>query len=101
MSQLLLQEFLRCAAAATFLFALGCPLAVPAIKNMAVVVSAGSKLADGPLAGLVKYCKGAAKAGPDGKNFVIVFKNPDSPEMRVALQELFGSFTDVKVTIRK
>ena len=101
MSQLLLQKFLRCAAAATFLFALGCPLAVPAIKNMAVVVSAGSKLADVPLADLVKYCKGTAKAWPDGKSFVIVLKNPDSPEMRVALQKLFGSSTDAKVAIAK
>ena len=68
---------------------------------MAVVVSAGSKLADVPLADLVKYCKGAAKAWPDGKSFVIVLKNPDSPEMRVALQKLFGSSTDAKVAIAK
>jgi ABC-type phosphate transport system substrate-binding protein len=57
---------------------------------MAVVASAGSKLADVPLTELVKYCKGSAKAWPDGRNFVIVLKNPDLPEMRVALQKLFG-----------
>jgi hypothetical protein len=72
------------------LFALACTPAVPAIKNMAVVASAGSKLADVPLTELVKYCKGSAKAWPDGRNFVIVLKNPDLPEMRVALQKLFG-----------
>jgi len=71
-------------------FALACTAAVPAIKNMAVVASAGSKLADVPLTELVKYCKGSAKAWPDGRNFVIVLKNPDLPEMRVALQKLFG-----------
>ena len=75
---------------AAILFALACTPAVPAIKNMAVVASAGSKLADVPLTELVKYCKGSAKAWPDGRNFVIVLKNPDWPEMRVALQKLFG-----------
>ena len=65
-------------------------------------VSAGSKLADVPLADLIKYCKGAAKAWPDGKNFVIVLKNPDSPEMHIALQKLFGgSASDAKVAIAK
>jgi len=72
------------------LFGLACTPVVPAIKNMAVVASAGSKLADVPLTELVKYCKGSAKAWPDGRNFVIVLKNPDLPEMRVALQKLFG-----------
>jgi hypothetical protein len=75
---------------AAILFALACTPAVPAIKNMAVVASAGSKLADVSLTDLVKYCKGSAKAWPDGRNFVIVLKNPDLPEMRVALQKLFG-----------
>ena len=75
---------------AAILVALACTPAVPAIKNMAVVASAGSKLADVPLTELVKYCKGSAKAWPDGRNFVIVLKNPDLPEMRVALQKLFG-----------
>ncbi len=70
--------------------ALVCTPAVPATKNMAVVVSAGSKLADVALVDLTKYCKGTAKAWPDGKNFVIVMKNPDAPEMHVALQKLFG-----------
>jgi hypothetical protein len=75
---------------AAILFAIACTPAVPAIKNMAVVASAGSKLADVPLSELVKCCKGSAKAWPDGRNFVIVLKNPDLPEMRVALQKLFG-----------
>jgi hypothetical protein len=75
---------------AAILFAIACTPAVPAIKNMAVVASAGSKLTDVPLTELVKYCKGSAKAWPDGRNFVIVLKNPDLPEMRVALQKLFG-----------
>src|SRR5882724_3870786 len=92
---------LRCAAA-MLLFAFACTPAVPAIKNMAVVVSAGSKLTDVPLADLVKYCKDASKAWPDGKTFVIVLKNPDAPEMHAAFQKLFGgNMTDAKATIAK
>ena len=76
--------------------------AVPAVKNMAVVVSAGSKLADVSLAELSKYCKGTAKAWPDGKNFVIVLKNPEAPEMHAALQKLFGGVgADAKAAIAK
>ena len=82
-------KLMRCAFTA-ILFGLACTPVVPASKNMAVVASAGSKLADVPLTELVKYCKGSAKAWPDGRNFVIVLKNPDLPEMRVALQKLFG-----------
>ena len=63
---------------------------VAAVKNMAVVVSMGSKLSDIPLADLIKLCKGIQKAWPDGKSFTIVVRNPESPEMRVAVQKLFG-----------
>lgn len=87
---------------AIILFALACDPAIPAIKNMAVVVSAGSKLADVPLADLIKYCKGSAKTWPDGKNFSMVLKNPDAPEMHIALQKLFGgSASDARVAIAK
>jgi uncharacterized cupredoxin-like copper-binding protein len=72
------------------LFALVCTPAAPAVKNMAVVVSAGSKLADVSLVDLTKYCKGTAKAWPDGKSFVIVLKNPDASEMHAAVLKLFG-----------
>ena len=75
---------------------------VAAIKNMAVVVSAGSKLSDIPLADLVKLCKGIQKAWPDGKSFTLVIKNPESPEMRVAVQKLFGDASgDFKAAIAK
>jgi hypothetical protein len=89
-------------AIAVVLFALMATSAVPAIKNMAVVVSAGSKLSDVALSDLAKYCKGTVKAWPDGKNFVIVMKNPDAPEMHVVLQKLFGgTVSDAKAAIAK
>lgn len=75
--------------------------AVPAIKNMAVVASSSSKLADVPLADLVKMCKGTTKAWPDGKNFVLVLRNPDAPEMHGVLLKLFGGATDAKAAIAK
>ena len=72
------------------------------IKNMAVVVSAGSRLNDISLADLAKLCKGLQKTWPDGKSFTLVVKNPESPEMRVAAQKLFGAAPgEVKALIAK
>jgi len=76
--------------------------AVPAVKNMAVIVSAGSKLADVPLADLTKLCKGTQKAWPDGKSFMLVIKNPESSEMRGVVQKILGGATpDIKAAIAK
>jgi hypothetical protein len=76
--------------------------AVPAVKNMAVVASANSKLADVPMADLVKLCKGTTKAWPDGKPFVLVLRNLDSPEMHNVVQKLFGGgAADAKAAIAK
>jgi len=62
----------------------------PAVKNMAVVMSAGSKMQDVPLAELTKLCKGTQKAWADGRSFTLVMKDPESPDMHVAVQKLFG-----------
>ncbi len=76
--------------------------AIAAFKNMAIVTSATSKVNDVPLADLVKFCKGTTKAWPDGKNFSIVIKSPDAPEMRGVLQKLFGATgSEAKVAIAK
>jgi len=75
---------------------------VAAIKNLAVVMSTGTKLSDVPLVDLIKLCKGIQKAWPDGKSFTLVIKNPESPEMRVAVQKLFGDPSgDAKTAIAK
>jgi ABC-type phosphate transport system substrate-binding protein len=92
---------LRIAGAACLLLSLAHP-AFPAIKNTAVITAAGNKLADVPLADLVKLCKGATKAWPDGKSFTLVIKDPEAPETKMALEKLFGgSTTDVKTLISK
>jgi|SRR5579864_15259 len=61
------------------------------VKNMAVVASIGSKLSDVSLADLTKLCKGVQKVWPDGKSFTLVMKDPESPEMHVVAQKLFGA----------
>jgi ribosomal protein L23 len=92
---------LHTAAVLCFMGVLATP-AVASIKNWAVVVSAGSKLQDIPLADLAKLCKGTQKTWPDGKNFTLVMKDPESPEMKVAIQKLFGlTPNEVKAMIAK
>ena len=54
----------RAAVVIGFVFLLT-PAAIPATKKLAVVVSAGSKLSDIPLANLISLCKGVQKALPD------------------------------------
>jgi hypothetical protein len=76
--------------------------AFSAIKNMAVVVAAGSKLPDVTLVELTKLCKGSLKAWPDGRTFTLVMKDPTSPEMHVAVQRLLGvAPTDAMTAITK
>src|SRR5271165_4760730 len=71
------------------LFVSSLPL-LAAMKNWAIIAPAGSKLQDVSLPDLVKLCKGTQKTWPDGKNFTIVMHDPESPEMRIAVQKLFG-----------
>jgi ABC-type phosphate transport system substrate-binding protein len=76
--------------------------AAPAVKNMAVVMSAGSKLQDVPLAELSKLCKGTQKTWADGRSFTLVMKDPESPDMHLAVQKLFGvSGSEAKSAIAK
>jgi hypothetical protein len=73
-----------------------------AVKNMAVVVAAGSKLPDVTLAELAKLCKGSQKAWPDGRAFMLVMKDPASPELHVAILKLLGvSAPDARTAIAK
>lgn len=90
------------AAIVLLLMASAAPVSFSAAKNMAVVIASGNKLTEVSLADLAKFCKGSLKAWPDGKNFILVMKSPDSPEMKVAMQKLFGaSPEEVKMAIAK
>jgi hypothetical protein len=75
---------------ASLLFGCFAPM-MAAMRNWAVVVSATSKLQDVPLSELTKYCRGTQKTWPDGRNFILVVRHPDSPEMRGALEKLLAT----------
>lgn len=76
--------------------------ALPASKNIAVIMAAGSKLQDVQLAELVKLCKGTQKAWADGHSFLLVMKDPAAPEMHAPVQKLFGMApADLKTAIPK
>lgn len=91
----------RAACVACLLLFLAVP-ATPAIKNTAVITAAGNKLSDVPLVDLIKLCKGTQKAWPDGRNFTLVIKDPDSPGTRVVIEKLFGEPAgDIKSFIAK
>jgi hypothetical protein len=90
----LLLVFALCCVAASVAFA--------AIKSMALIVAAGSKLPDVTLVEISKLSKGSQKAWPDGRTFTLVMKDPTSPEMHVAVQKLLGvTPADAKTAIAK
>jgi hypothetical protein len=64
--------------------------ALPAVKNIAVVMSASAKIQDVQLSELMKLCKGTQKTWVDGKSFTLVMTDPGAPEMHPAVQKLFG-----------
>jgi heme/copper-type cytochrome/quinol oxidase subunit 4 len=73
-----------------------------AVKNIAVIMSAGAKLQDVQLSELMKLCKGTQKTWVDGKSFTLVMTDPGAPEMHPAIQKLFGmSAIDLKVALAK
>jgi hypothetical protein len=89
------------AAALFSVLLLGQP-ALPAVKNLALVTSSGSKVQDVALTELVKLCKGTQKVWSDGRSFTLVTKDPTSPEMHAAATKLFGATPgDVKTAVAK
>jgi hypothetical protein len=76
--------------------------AFPAVKTIAVVMSAGSRLQDVQLSELMKLCKGTQKTWVDGKSFTLVMTDPGTPEMHPAIQKLFGMApADLKAALAK
>src|ERR1700755_2776579 len=62
----------------------------PAIKNIAVVMSAGTKIDDVQLSELMKLCKGTQKTWNEGKSFTLVMTDPAGEDMHTAIQKLFN-----------
>jgi hypothetical protein len=74
----------------------------PAIKNIAVVMSAGTKIDDVQLSELMKLCKGVQKTWIEGKSFTLVMTDPASPDMHAAVQKLFNMTpVDLKTALPK
>jgi hypothetical protein len=91
-----------CYAAASLLTLLLSLPAFPAVKTIAVVMSAGSRLQDVQLSELMKLCKGTQKTWVDGKSFTLVMTDPGAPEMHPAIQKLFGMPpADLKAALAK
>jgi hypothetical protein len=91
-----------CFAAASLLTLLLSLPAFPAVKTIAVVMSAGSRLQDVQLSELMKLCKGTQKTWVDGKSFTLVMTDPGTPEMHPAIQKLFGMApADLKAALAK
>ena len=62
----------------------------PAVKNIAVVMSAGTKMDDVQLSELMKLCKGTQKTWNEGKSFTLVMTDPAGEDMHTAIQKLFN-----------
>src|ERR1700749_4947185 len=74
----------------------------PAIKNIALVMSAGTKMDDVQLSELWKLCKGVQKTWIEGKSFTLVMTDPASPDMHAAVQKLFNMTPgDLKTALPK
>src|ERR1700759_114796 len=74
----------------------------PAIKTIAVVMSAGTKIDDVQLSELMKLCKGVQKTWIEGKSFTLVMTDPASPDMHAAVQKLFNmNAVDLKTALPK
>jgi ABC-type phosphate transport system substrate-binding protein len=71
--------------------ALGLLLASPAAaKDIAVISNKGNGLHALTLTDLSKICKGQSHRWPDGKEVVFIMRDPNSPEMKMVLQRIYG-----------
>jgi hypothetical protein len=74
----------------------------PAIKNIALVMSAGTKIEGVQLLELIKLCKGTQKTLVEGKSFTLVMTDPASPDLHATIQKLFNmNAVDLKTALPK
>jgi ABC-type phosphate transport system substrate-binding protein len=59
-------------------------------KDFAVVVPKTSPTKTLAWADLVKICKGTMSKWPDGKEIKVIMRDPSAPEMRIAVQKVYG-----------
>lgn len=71
-------------------------------KKWAVVVAGGSKLQQVSLTDIAKLCKGQKQSWPDGQSFKLFMTDPEAPEMRGPVRQLFGvSSMEIKPFVAK
>lgn len=70
------------------LFSLWIPLA--AAKDLAVISNKSSSTTSISLSELIKICKADTTRWPDGKLVTFVLRDPASPDMKVALEKIYG-----------
>jgi hypothetical protein len=76
-----------------FLLLIGLAVSCSA-KQLAVVVEKGNATSALTSADLVKILKFQTKAWPDGSAITVVIRDPDSPELQVALDRLYKTSVD-------
>ncbi len=65
-----------------------------AAKDLAVVVNKSNSTKNVALPDLTKLCKATTPKWPDGKDVVLVLRDPGTPEMRMVLQKVYGMSAD-------
>ncbi len=61
-----------------------------AARDLAVVVHRATHVQDMTMPDLVKICKGQTSRWPDGKPVSLVVRDPGLPEMKLALEKIYG-----------
>ncbi len=61
-----------------------------AARDLAVVVNRTTRVQELAMPDLVKICKGQTSRWPDGKPVSLVMRDPDLPEMKLALEKIYG-----------
>jgi hypothetical protein len=68
--------------------------AVAAARDLAVVTSKDSHVQELAMADLVKICKGQNSRWPDGRPVSFIMRDPGDPEMKQALEKIYGMSKD-------
>jgi ABC-type phosphate transport system substrate-binding protein len=72
------------------LVVLGCWSTTVAARDIALVSNKSNAVTAVTIPDLVKICKGQANHWPDGKAVTFFTRSPDSPEMKLVLEKIYG-----------
>jgi len=59
-------------------------------RDLALVSNKANAVEVMTMPDLVKVCKGQVNHWPDGKPVTVIMRNPDSPEMKLVLEKVYG-----------